>query len=240
MPWLKKAGEGRGRGKAPTPKKSSNKGRKEGGKIVAVDEGIDWDAAFAGVRPGGVPSCCPDAAVNVNVQRLFRSKLKGSDNGELAKMVSKTEKVSAHVFLYRVVAALAGTKKHLSTKFRSTLYDEFGLTSTMFSGLSNLAESEEEPVIRHEIMEALLSARVENPTERKVAPIAKWLSHSDGSLTKDELSVILKGSLEDERVTPMTSLDVLGAAHKFIGQHKLHERHSDVWDVVIKDPCTLR
>ena len=229
-----KGGRGRGRGAGA---KASAKGKKAqaavpvpAGAIVPLERTEGATSSF--------PECCPNKAYNAKVMRLYTTKLKKYPRDELKKLQSKTDKLSVHAYLYNGVSELSGSRKHLSSEFWTIFFREFGLASITFNGLSELSTCEE-PEIRGEILEALLEARKENPTERRTAPLTNWLCHNDGAISQDEFILILNSSLPDDRVTQKMSEEMLNAIHKYIGKHGLHTKYSAVWGIIKEDMDAL-
>ena len=103
----------------------------------------------------------------------------------------------------------------------------------MFVGLGELAS--DEPVVPKHVMDALLSVRVENLTDRKTGPFVRWLEHSDGKISQDVLILLLQGSLPGDRTSKAHSDIMISAMHKYIGQHQLHLKYPDVWASINRD-----
>lgn len=220
-------GRGRGRGQKAAPKpaaaKKSAAAPKKAVEIQGPPNGESW------AHPD-----CPDKEINLAVSRYYRTKLKRFDRDDLNKLAGKTTKASVHSYLYNGVKTLRKEKKkYLSTKFWTEFYEEFGLKGQMFAGLESL--STEEAEINPELLEAMLAVRVENPADRKPGPFLLWLEHDDGSASKDEMIVMLLGSVAIDRVSDKHSEEMLTGLHKYIGRHKIHQKFGDVWEYIKDD-----
>ena len=235
-------GRGRGRGKAVAKHKAVPKKVAKAKAVPAPPPSKPAPAPDA-VAPaivvvdeeGQISAQCPDKCVNARVNRLYTTKLKKFDRSELNKLAGRTTKLPVHVFLYKGIQNMTGSAKHLSTKLWAEFFSEYGLSSEKFFGIAALADPEQCEVDKG-LMDALLEARVENPTERKSGPFTRWCEHADNaSISKSSFILMLSGSLESDRVCARHSDEMITACQKFIGLHELNKKFPDVWQCIEGD-----
>ena len=110
------------------------------------------------------------------MNRLFRTKLKAYDKEVLVSLVGRTSKQHVRQYLRAGIEALAGTQKHLSTKFWSEFFIEFGLSSALFSQIGEFVDGDEESEdVSTELLDVLLEARRDSPTQWRFDPFIDWL-----------------------------------------------------------------
>ena len=111
--------------------------------------------------------------IRPDVLRLFRTKLKQYDRTYLCSLTGRTTQLRVVQYLANGIDNLSGTRRHLSSKFWTEFFTEYGLRSPLFSGLDEIArEDPSAQMPSTELIEALLETRCDNPTQRKTAPFS--------------------------------------------------------------------
>ena len=100
------------------------------------------------------------------INRLFRTKLKKIDKDELCALVGKNTGLSVRLYLQRGIDEKADPKKHLSSRFWSSFFAEFGLQSPMFEGLEQLVDDDGEEA-DPELLDALVEVYMEISHRRR-------------------------------------------------------------------------
>ena len=182
------------------------------GEIEILPPQAKASAEDAGVEPKGTK----DNEVSPAVRRLYRTKLKRFDATHLDSLIGIRSKLRVSAYLQEGIDKLAGTRRHLSSEFWATFFQEFALQSPMFENL-NSDDWDPNEAVRPDLIDALLEARGTNPTSRRTAPFLEWLEYSKGDVNAAELALMLKSSVVCDRVTENMALEMQVAVLKFIG-----------------------
>lgn len=163
-------------------------------------------------------------------QRAIKSK-RIDDGYDQALIYALRCKESGESILEVVVAELCkngNLRKKLKTQFWAGIHARFDLTRAIFGALPAIPDDHE---FAKDMVEAMLPAHAENPTERTIEPFERYLDWAPKHCQHDVMAMS-NACVEGHVMRQRTSQQLMVALLNYFGRHELPTEMPELWAAV--------